>query len=66
LWLDVRRAQDPARAFGPAPSAAWTALREVIPLMPDAQPAPAASDQTLAARFLRLHPAAQFFAGERP
>ena len=66
LWLDVRKAQDPDRSFGPAPTAAWTALRHVVPLMPDAVPAPLASDQTLAAQFIREHPAAEFQKGDRP
>ena len=66
LWLDVRKAQDTTRVFGAAPTAAWTALRQVVPLLPDAQPAPAASDQTLAARFIRERPAAEFLIGERP
>jgi hypothetical protein len=32
LWLDVRKAQTPARAFGQAPTAAWTAFRKELPL----------------------------------
>ena len=66
LWLDVRKAQDPARAFGAAPTAAWQALRKVIPLMPDADHLPGESDPVLAARFIREYPAANFFSGERP
>ncbi len=66
LWLDVRKAQDPQRDFGPAPDAAWRALRQVIPLMPDAEPAPVAADQTLAADFLRTHSAQEFRTGGRP
>jgi histidine ammonia-lyase len=31
-WLDVRKAQDASRQFGPGPTAAWTAFRKVIPL----------------------------------
>jgi histidine ammonia-lyase len=66
LWLDVRKAQDPTRTFGEAPTAAWQALRREIPLMPDSEHLPGASDPVLAARFIRANPAANFFAGERP
>ncbi len=30
-WLDVRKAQDPKRQFGPAATAAWSAFRKVLP-----------------------------------
>jgi histidine ammonia-lyase len=66
LWLDVRKAQDPTRAFGDAPTAAWQAVRKAIPLMPDADHPASESDPLLAARFIRENPAANFFAGERP
>ena len=66
LWLDVRKAQDATRAFGDAPTAAWQALRTVVPLMPDANHPPSGSDPALAAAFIRAHPAAQFFTGARP
>jgi histidine ammonia-lyase len=66
LWLDVRKAQDPARTFGEAPTAAWKAVRMVIPLLPDADHPATESDPMLAARFIRETPAARFFAGERP
>jgi histidine ammonia-lyase len=37
-WMDVRKAQGPARAFGAAPTAVWTAYRQVSPWqMPSAQ-----------------------------
>ena len=38
-WLDLRHMQDPARRFGPAPTAAWTAFRQAVPWRPDS-PAP--------------------------
>ena len=66
LWLDVRKAQDGTRAFGQAPTAAWQALRTVIPLMSDASHPATASDPVLAAAFLRAHPAAMFQLGDRP
>src|SRR6185312_14917480 len=32
VWMDVRKKQDPRRAFGKAPTAAWQAFRKVAPL----------------------------------
>ncbi len=66
LWLDVRKAQDPTRKFGEAPTAAWQALRTVIPLTQDVERPPTESDPALAARFIRENPAANFFRGDRP
>ena len=66
LWLDVRKAQDPARSFGPGPSAAWQALRRAIPLLTDADHPPLESDQAVAARFIRAHPAAGFTGAVQP
>jgi len=30
--MDVRKAQDPKRGFGTAPTAAWSAFRQRVPL----------------------------------
>jgi histidine ammonia-lyase len=66
LWLDVRKAQDPQRSFGTGPTAAWHALRKSIPLEPDPVAPRAESDRTLAAAFIRTHPAAAFYSGATP
>lgn len=60
LWMDVRQAQAPARRFGPAPTAAWQALRRVA-----ARPTPAepGSQQHQALAFLRATPGGGFVAG---
>jgi histidine ammonia-lyase len=60
LWMDVRRAQDPSRQFGPAPAAAWQALRKLVPLHRPAQEPRAQPDAALAADFLRKAAAADF------
>jgi histidine ammonia-lyase len=65
LWLDVRKAQDPQRSFGPAPTAAWTAFRKRLPLEDDSKPANE-SKPMVAAEFLRMNPAAAFFTGASP
>jgi histidine ammonia-lyase len=64
FWLDVRKGQDPSRNFGAGPTAAWTAFRKVVPVLPaldgsSLQPRPMA-----AAEFLRSTPAAKFYTGE--
>ena len=38
FWMDVRRAQDPRRSFGPGPTAAWKAFRRVLPFKLDGAP----------------------------
>ena len=62
-WLDVRKQQDPTREFGPAPTAAWTAFRKVMPLHPDPAappPGPGAVGITTLT-FLKSNPAWNFF-----
>lgn len=62
-WLDVRKAQQPTREFGPGPSAAWKAFRKIVPLKAD----PTAVQQDPAAvglktlTFLKSNPAWDFF-----
>ena len=65
FWMDVRKAQDPARGFGPGPTAAWTALRQVLPFkLPDGAPSRPAA--VVIRDFLQSHPAASLFAGGPP
>ena len=64
FWLDVRKAQDPARNFGEAPTAAWQALRKAIPLdLGGDNKTPAQSAPESAAAFIRTTPAASFYPG---
>jgi histidine ammonia-lyase len=66
LWLDVRKAQDPARNFGDAPTAAWTAFRKVVPLLPTLDGVPSQSRPMAAAAFLLSTPAGNFYTGAEP
>jgi len=59
-WLDVRKAQEPAREFGPGPSAAWTALRKVIPWGAGAAAEPGRPHSTVVYEFMKANPAASF------
>jgi histidine ammonia-lyase len=63
FWLDVRKAQDPSRNFGDAPTAAWTALRKIVPVMPSSDAVPSQSRPMATAAFLKATPAGKFYAG---
>ncbi|HSY96809.1 MAG TPA: aromatic amino acid ammonia-lyase [Steroidobacteraceae bacterium] len=63
LWLDVRKSQDPSRNFGDGPTAAWAALRKIVPLLPDMDGVPTQSRPMAAAAFLKSTPASTFFRG---
>ena len=60
-WLDLRKLQDAHRAFGAAPTAAWTAFRRVVPFKPDAALALSRPVATVAAEFIRTHPIERFY-----
>jgi histidine ammonia-lyase len=73
LWMDVRKAQNPARPFGAAPTAAWNALRKQVPLRTrssqqveqgDSSSPP--SDQRLAASFVHQTDPATFYEAKLP
>jgi histidine ammonia-lyase len=66
FWLDVRKTQDGSREFGAAPTAAWLALRKLVPLLPPAEVIPTHSRAMTAAAFLRSTPASTFYAGSAP
>lgn len=60
-WMDVRKAQDPSRGFGGAPTAAWQAFRKIAPL-PTTPPQAGTPQQNLAAlAFVKSTPAATFY-----
>jgi histidine ammonia-lyase len=67
-WLDVRKAQDATREFGPGPTAAWVAFRKVMPLKPDPS-APAAGPGAAGITtlgFMKQNPAWTFFPLNEP
>jgi histidine ammonia-lyase len=63
FWMDVRKAQNPSRGFGEAPTAAWQALRKMVPM--DGAPAEPAtvSATTRVAAFIQAKPVSDFYAG---
>ena len=66
LWIDVRKAQNPNRGFGQAPTAVWSAIRKVVPLKPDLNSAATASRETIAASFVHATDPAAFYYGASP
>jgi len=60
-WMDVRKAQDPSRSFGPVPTAAWTAFRKVLPWQQDPESRPQVPYGIVAYQFLKSTPATTFY-----
>ncbi len=65
FWMDVRKAQDEGRSFGPGPTAAWTAFRQVLPFKLE-ETALTEPVSLLTYQFLKANPAAKFFPGGPP
>jgi histidine ammonia-lyase len=65
-WLDVRKAQDPSRTFGAAPTAAWTSLRQVLLWQQPADERPDLPYGVIAYRFMLSHPAHEFLPASAP
>lgn len=61
FWLDVRRVQNPSRAFGQAPTSAWEAFRKAVPLRAEDPKAADAVTHEVAAKFIAEHPATLYF-----
>jgi histidine ammonia-lyase len=66
LWLDVRKAQDPKRTFGAAPTAVWTAFRQRVPLRQDPAEERTQSTPQAAAQFLKTTAASTFYRSSEP
>jgi histidine ammonia-lyase len=66
FWMDVRKAQDASRNFGDGPTAAWTALRKIVPVLPVLDGSPSQSRPMTVAAFLRTSPASKFYSGGEP
>jgi len=53
FWMDIRKAQEPSREFGPGSTAAWTAFRKVVPFKPDRSVMPKQSNTAAATAFIK-------------
>jgi histidine ammonia-lyase len=60
-WLDLRKSQNPARAFGASPTAVWTAFRATLPLDGIGPSSATQPIHEIAATFIRSHAAAAFY-----
>jgi len=63
FWMDARKAQGPERSFGTAPTAAWTAFRQRVPLRQGAAEKGSQSASLAAAEFLKTTAASSFYRG---
>jgi histidine ammonia-lyase len=66
LWMDVRKAQDPKRNFGAAPTAVWGAFRQQVPLREASSDQGAQMTSLVASQFLKTTAASTFYRGEAP
>jgi histidine ammonia-lyase len=60
-WLDLRRAQNPARSFGTSPTAVWTAFRSTLSFSGEGSIAAIRPIHEVAAEFIRANAATNFF-----
>jgi histidine ammonia-lyase len=60
-WLDLRKSQNPARAFGAAPTAVWNAFRGTLPFNGVGPKAATQPIHDIAATFIRSNAAAKFY-----
>ncbi|HTI67101.1 MAG TPA: aromatic amino acid ammonia-lyase [Caulobacteraceae bacterium] len=65
-WLDVRRIQDPKREFGQPVTAAWTALRKVLPWRQEPSQRADLPFGVIAYDFIAAHPARTFTGSPPP
>jgi histidine ammonia-lyase len=60
-WLDLRKAQNPARNFGACPTAVWNAFRTTLPFSGEGSASAIRPIHEIAAQFIRTNAAANFF-----
>ncbi|MDB5397838.1 MAG: aromatic amino acid lyase [Rhodospirillales bacterium] len=61
FWVDIRKAQDASREFGPGTTAAWTAFRKVVPFKPDLSVMPKQSNTAAATSFIKATEPSTFY-----
>ena len=66
FWMDVRAAQDPARAFGSAPTAVVAAVRQTAPVKPVSEDGSDLSPADLIYGFMKSTPVSTFYHGAIP
>jgi histidine ammonia-lyase len=63
-WLDMRKEQNPARAFGPVTTAVWQAFRTTVPFREGGDSKSTRPIHELAATFIRINAVASFYAND--
>jgi histidine ammonia-lyase len=66
LWMDVRKTQNPKRNFGAAPTAAWSAFRQLVPLREASSEEGAQMTSLVASQFIKTTAASTFYRGAAP
>jgi histidine ammonia-lyase len=66
FWMDLRKRQDPSRAFGAAPTAVWGAFRAVVPFQSTPDQRPEHPIGQTAYQFLSTNPPTKFYTGKAP
>jgi histidine ammonia-lyase len=61
FWMDIRKAQDPAREFGAGSTTAWTAFRKVVPFKIDRSAAPKQSNTAIATGYIKATEPTAFY-----
>lgn len=61
FWMDIRKVQDPSREFGAGSTAAWTALRKVVPFKPDRSVMPKQFNTAAATAFIKATSPTAFY-----
>jgi histidine ammonia-lyase len=64
-WMDVRKAEDPARSFGKAPTEVWTEFRKVLPWQQDPDSRPDIPFGIIAYDFLKTNSASIFYPADQ-
>ncbi|HXA92743.1 MAG TPA: aromatic amino acid ammonia-lyase [Steroidobacteraceae bacterium] len=65
-WLDVRKAQNSTRGFGPVPTAVWMAFRKQLPWQQEPEKRPEVPYGIVAYSFLKSTPASTFYPAGPP
>lgn len=60
-WLDLRKQQNPSRAFGAMPTAVWTAFRATLPFDGAGRSSATQTIHEIASTFIRSNAAANFY-----
>jgi histidine ammonia-lyase len=64
FWMDIRKLENPGRAFGPGPTAVWTSFRKIVPFREAGTQASFTTRDDIAAHFLQSNSPASFHSAD--